>query len=81
MEEMAKLIWEFRGPNALRTAEHHEIHLKEYFTIEGISALETGVVSVSDFNATAFCIVAMSHVPSLRAALKPHRGQRYSNHK
>ena len=25
-----KLIWDFRGPDALKTAEHHEIHLKEY---------------------------------------------------
>ena len=25
-----KLIWDFRGHFAAKTAEHHEIHLKEF---------------------------------------------------
>ena len=29
-----KLIWDFRGPEALRIAQHHEIHLKEYIQQE-----------------------------------------------
>ncbi len=30
MERKIKLIWDFRGPASAKTAEHHEIHLKEF---------------------------------------------------
>ncbi len=81
MEELAKLIWDFRGPNAALTAKHHEVHLKEYFAIEGILVKETGTETQSEFSSTAYCIVGMNVVQDLRTALKPHRGQRYTNHK
>ena len=29
-----KLIWDFRGQAARKTAEHHEIHLKEFIQAE-----------------------------------------------
>ena len=29
-----KLIWDFRGQAAAKTAEHHEIHLKEFLDKE-----------------------------------------------
>ena len=28
MQKKIKLIWDFRGPESAKTAEHHEIHLK-----------------------------------------------------
>ena len=31
-----KLIWDFRGPNATKIAEHHDIHLKEYIKKNGL---------------------------------------------
>ena len=34
MSRQIKLIWDFRGPASAKTAEHHEIHLKEYIAIE-----------------------------------------------
>ena len=30
MSRKIKLIWDFRGEAAAKTAEHHDIHLKEY---------------------------------------------------
>jgi len=30
MNRQIKLIWDFRGQAAVKTAEHHEIHLKEF---------------------------------------------------
>ncbi|MGB7394218.1 MAG: hypothetical protein WA913_07490, partial [Pricia sp.] len=30
MERQLKLIWDFRGPAAAKTAEHHEKHLQDY---------------------------------------------------
>ena len=32
-----KLIWDFRGQAAAKTAEHHEIHLKEFLETEKYS--------------------------------------------
>jgi len=81
MEELAKLLWDFRGPNAKQTAEHHLIHLKEYFELEGISVVATGIDQINEFQQSAYCIVSMALVGGLRTALKPHRGQRYANHK
>ena len=26
-----KMIWDFRGPDALKTAEHQCVHLKDFF--------------------------------------------------
>jgi hypothetical protein len=42
MERKIKLIWDFRGPTAAKTAEHHEIHLKEYSAIEKLPLNITG---------------------------------------
>jgi hypothetical protein len=33
MSRKIKLIWDFRGPASAKTAEHHEIHLKEYIVV------------------------------------------------
>ena len=52
-----KLIWDFRGPNGQRTAEHHLIHLKEYIAAEKLDISITGVEILSDMHAIAFLVV------------------------
>jgi hypothetical protein len=42
MSRKLKLIWDFRGPASAKTAEHHEIHLKEYIAIEKLPLNITG---------------------------------------
>ena len=81
MNRKIKLIWEFRGPNAEKTAIHHEIHLKEYIQIEQLSLNITGYDVISEFSAIAYMIVYESDMNLVRAALKPHRGQLYENQK
>lgn len=81
METLAKLFWDFRGPAAQQTANHHLIHLKEYFNNQQITARDTGVESNSPSWFSAYCVVTMEQVETLRNALKPHRGTRFSNHK
>ena len=44
-----KLIWDFRGPYALKTAEHHEIHLKDYIVIQKLDITITGVEKLTDW--------------------------------
>lgn len=70
-----KMIWDFRGPNALKIAEHHEIHLKEYVTVKQLSLNITGFEAISSLHAVAFMVVNENDVKSLRPILKPHRGQ------
>jgi len=72
-----KLIWDFRGEVATKTAEHHEIHLKEYISIEQLSINITGFEIVNDMHAVAFMVVTDENMIQVRDALKPHRGELY----
>ncbi|WP_159017753.1 hypothetical protein [Algibacter sp. L3A6] len=73
-----KLIWDFRGPNGQRTAEHHLIHLKEYIAIEKLDISITGVEILSEMHTIAFLVVDEADMKPIRDALKPHRGQVYT---
>lgn len=77
MERKIKLIWDFRGPGALKTAEHHEIHLKEFIIKENISSTITGFEVRNQMYAIAFMVIEEKDVASLRDILKPHRGVLY----
>ncbi|MHA7842785.1 MAG: hypothetical protein ACX93I_05665 [Winogradskyella sp.] len=73
-----KLIWDFRGPASQKTAEHHLIHLNEYIATKKLDISITGVETLSDMHSIAFIVVDESEMKPLRDALKPHRGQVYS---
>ncbi|WP_407660189.1 hypothetical protein [Mesonia profundi] len=75
--EGIKLIWDFRGPHAQKTAEHHEIHLKDYIKIENTQLEITGVETLSEMHSIAFMVVNKAEMKPIRDALKPHRGQLY----
>ncbi len=77
MERKLKLIWDFRGPNAHKTAQHHEIHLKEYIISEKLSLNITGYNDISNMHSIAYLVVIDSEMKPVRDALKPHRGQLY----
>ena len=73
-----KLIWDFRGSYALKTAEHHELHLKDYIVIQKLDITITGVEKLTDMHTIAFLVVNESEMKPIRDALKPHRGQVYA---
>lgn len=75
MARKIKLIWDFRGPASAKTAEHHEIHLKEYIQIEKLPSNGTGFEIHSEMQAIAFMVVNEEHMIQVRDALKPHRGE------
>lgn len=77
MERQIKLIWDFRGPAAAKTAEHHEIHLKEYIQIEKLPTNITGFEIISDMHAIAWMVVTDKSMIQVRDVLKPHRGEIY----
>jgi hypothetical protein len=79
MERQLKLIWDFRGTFASKTAEHHEIHLKEYIQSEKILLNITGFQMIDEMHAIAYMVVPESQMIAIRDALKPHRGEVYLN--
>lgn len=72
-----KLIWDFRGPASAKTAEHHEIHLKEFIAAEKLALQITGFETYSEMQAIAFMVVNETDMIAVRDALKPHRGEMY----
>ena len=79
MADQIKLIWDFRGPAAEKTAEHHEIHLKEYISLEKLPLNITGFKVINEMYSIAFMVVERQNMIAVRDALKPHRGEIYSN--
>ncbi len=73
-----KLIWDFRGPDASKIAEHHEIHLKEYIELEKLNITITGFEVLTNAHAIAYLVVDEDAMIPVRDALKPHRGQVYT---
>lgn len=78
MSRNIKLIWDFRGPVSAKTAEHHEIHLKEFIQIEKLPISITGFEIYNEMHAIAFMVVTDELMIPMRDALKPHRGEVYS---
>ncbi|HRB71407.1 MULTISPECIES: hypothetical protein [unclassified Flavobacterium] len=78
MSRQIKLIWDFRGPAAAKTAEHHEIHLKEYIAMEKLPLSITGFEILNEMYAIAYMVVTDENMIPVRDALKPHRGELYS---
>lgn len=72
-----KLIWDFRGPDAAKTAEHHEKHLKEYIAIKNLLLEITGFEVINDMYAIAYMVVTDEYMIQVRDALRPHRGELY----
>ena len=73
-----KLIWDFRGPAAAKTAEHHEKHLREYIAIEKLPLNISGFNELNDMYSIAWMVVTDDYMIAVRDALKPHRGEVYS---
>lgn len=77
MSRKIKLIWDFRGPTASKTAEHHEIHLKEFIVAEKLPLINIGYKVIDEMYALAFMVVDEENMIQVRDALKPHRGEVY----
>ena len=73
-ERIIKLIWDFRGPDANKTAEHHAIHLEQYKEKHNVGHL-TGHEHINEFYSLAYFAVKESDMISVRDALIPQRGE------
>lgn len=77
-ERKIKLIWDFRGPEAEITAQHHARHLEEFTAARALSLYLIGHEKISDMHSIAYMVVFETEMPEVRDALKPHRGQLYT---
>jgi len=75
MSRKIKLLWDFRGEDAKKTAEHHTIHLKDFATLENLSFYEIDIQEKNEMLFSAFIIVDEKDMKTYRDALKPHRGE------
>jgi len=74
-ERKIKLIWDFKGPDAQRIAEHHAKHLEEYVALERLELKTVGHLQLSEVHSYAFLVVPENQMIKMRDALKPHRAE------
>ena len=72
-----KLIWDFRGPDAIKIAEHHKLHLREFIALNDTNLNITGSKQLTDFHSIAYMVVTEDEMKTIRDVLKPHRGALY----
>ena len=77
ISERLKLIWDFHGPDAEKTATHHKTHLIEYAAYNKLELPVSGVEKISEQHFIAYLVVDRNKMPEVRDDLKPHRGQLY----
>lgn len=75
MNRKIKLIWDFRGMEALEIAKHHCIHLEEFAVKEKLSFYEINSNTISEMYSIAFITVDEKDMIAYRDALQPHRGE------
>lgn len=74
MENKIRLVWDFRGADALKTAEHQLIHLVEFMIKEDISYTDTSTEQISELYSICSLIIKESDLDFVKKRLKPHRG-------
>lgn len=74
--ELIKYIWDFRGDAALKTAEHHAIHLNEFIKTKSLSQSSANFQQLSHLHSIAFIISTREHLLLIRDSLKPHRAEK-----
>lgn len=77
MTDRIKLIWDFYGPIAKPTAEHHITHLAEYIEAKKLQNTLLGTEGIAPNHHIAYMVVEKELMDSLRTILKPNRGQVY----
>ena len=78
LDRKIKIIWDFRGHNAARTAEHYLKHLEEFVVVEELKFDLSGVEHFGPTHSIAFLVVAEFELNEVKDILKPHRGQVYT---
>ncbi|MCR9265773.1 MAG: hypothetical protein NXH86_16585 [Flavobacteriaceae bacterium] len=78
LDRKIKAIWDFRGPSAAHTAEHYQIHLKEFAVVEKVPFEQIGVEQYSPSHSIVYMVITEQNVKKVRSLLRPHRGEIYT---
>ncbi len=65
--------WDFFGPHAERTAQHHAKHLREFLEDNGHASAEVGTASAGHNHCAAFCLPPPAAKTLVEATLRPNR--------
>lgn len=68
-----QLIWDFRGPDAAQTAEHHAKHLQEYVEAKNYELRIADFEILSESYAVATLVVYEKDMIEIRDILRPQR--------
>ncbi len=71
--EKVKLIWDFRGADTQKMAEHYNKHLVEFFESKKINLIESGFTRVSEMYNFTYAVIDKLDVNNVKDAIKPHR--------
>ena len=74
MGRKINLIWDFKGLDALETAKHHCIHLKEFAERDNLMYYDISYDRIQELHYVAFITIAEDDLKIFRDTLKPHRG-------
>ena len=74
MENKIRLVWDFRGNDALKTAEHQLIHLLEFMKNEEIPFYNDSTEKINDLYSVCTICINESNLDFVKNKLKPHRG-------
>ena len=69
--EIEIFIWKFYGLEALGTAEHHVIHLKEYCETHNFEKFESNIEDLEEGGTQAFLILDEKNAITAHGFLKP----------
>ena len=68
-----KLLWDFNGVDSLKTAQHFNIHLKEFLGKEDVQFHNIGLDTIGDYHNISYLIIDKQLVDQIKHALKPQR--------
>ena len=74
MENKIRLVWDLRGVDSLKTAEHQLIHLIEFMKKEDILFFDERTEQISDMHSICSISIEQSQLDFVKNKLKPHRG-------
>ena len=74
MENKIRLVWDFKGVDALKTAEHQLTHLVEFMIKKDISYLDKSSEQISELHSICSIIIKDSDLDFVKKRLKTHRG-------
>ncbi len=68
-----KFVWDYYGEPAVKTAEHHKIHLQEFAEAKALSIQQAGFQKISDQRATAYLLLHEDEALKYKEVLRPEK--------